>query len=557
MPGGVWFYAVKRSLRYLSLILKYSLLLVLLFFLAGHERANPKLGNTAIEFFSSDFRHGILLNIKNTEANSYDENLEKKLIYWFYSKRQFQPAWTINYQANNSYDDLITLLESATNYGLFSSLYKTDQLRAFYFKMINSSDDQERLDARIQLESSTTLAAFRFMIHLSTGLGNYDTTGVYLNFINNLPSYLNYHIEQKRIQQGILNVQPKSQEYLRLQNAWEKYIHVAAHDTMQCNTELFRKNNNLIAFKLVSQGYLNENLVSDSIAISDAIRILQRSHCIEETGFADQNTLHVLSISTMNKFYQVSLNLDRLRKDELKNRNSILVNIPEFCLHYYDKEGRNTSFKIIVGKKYTPTPILTSQVNRIIANPYWTVPKSITFDEIIPRIKRDSTYLQRNGFSLIDNYENPVNATSIDWSSINPGEFDYWIRQKNSRSNALGVVKFLFPNKYRVYLHDTQSKRLFQKNIRAYSHGCIRVQNPQELAQMILSTNTKPEKNIDFKDLMISKERHDIKLDEPISIFVRYYTCTADKEGNIYYHPDIYSRDGRELKELISNITRI
>lgn len=550
-PRRVWFSTIKHSLKYLALIFKYSLLLFLLFFLAGHERANPKIGNTNIEFFSSDFRLGILLNIKNTAVNSYDDNLEKKLIYWFYSERQFQPAWTLNYETNHSYDDLISLIRRAENFGLLSSLYNTDDLNLYYNMMHNSSDDEERLDARVKLERATTLAAFRFMIHLSTGIGDYDTSAVYLTFVNSLPAHLNQQVDQKNIKTGVLDVQPKSLEYIRLQKALEKYMTIASKDTIHYTTDLLKNNNNLILQRLVSQGYLAENFINDSNLVSNAIKSFQRFHCIEETGSIDKETLNALSLGTTEKFYQVSLNLDRLRKNDLKNRNSILVNIPEFRLHYYDNQGLNTTFNVVVGKRHTPTPEITSKINRIVANPYWTVPKSITHNEIIPKLKKDSTFLQRNGYSVIDNFENPVNASSIDWESVKAGEFDYWIRQNNSRSNALGVVKFLFPNNHRVYLHDTQSKKLFNKKVRAYSHGCVRVQNPRELAQMIISSNKKTDKPLDIYKIIDSKARHDIRLDEPISIYIRYFTCTADTEGNIYFHPDIYSRDKKEMEEFI------
>ncbi len=556
-PGKVWFSNIKHSLKYLTLIFKYSLLLVLLFFLAGYERANPKIGNTTIEFFSSDFRLGILLNIKNTAVNSYDENLEKKLIYWFYSERQFQPAWTLNYETNDSYDEFISVVERAENFGLFSSLYKTDNLKLYYNMMHNSSDDKERLEARVKLERATTLAAFRFMIHLSTGMGDYDTSAVYLTFINSLPAHLNQQIEQKNIRTGVLDVQPKSIEYTKLQKALEKYLILASSDTIKYKTDLLQNNDSLILHRLVSQGYLARNYINDSNIVSNAIKSFQRFHCLEETGSVDKETIQALCLGTKDKFYQVSLNLNRLRKDELKNKNSILVNIPEFRLHYYDHEGKITIFNVVVGKKHTPTPVLTSVINRIVTNPYWTVPKSITYNEIIPKLRKDSTYLQRNGFSIIDNNENPVNASSIDWASVKTGEFDYWIRQNNNRSNALGVIKFLFPNSHRVYLHDTQSKKLFDKKVRAFSHGCVRVQNPQELAQMIISSNSRAEVKLNIRKIISTKERHDIRLDEPISIFIRYYTCTVDIEGNIYYHPDIYSRDKKEIEELLKLTNRV
>lgn len=547
-----WFTPIKNSFRYLILAFKYSALLVLLFFLAGHERANPKIGKTSIEFFSSDFRMGILLNIKNTQVNCYSENLEKKLIYWFYSGRQFQPAWTLNYETNTAYHDFISLIESAENYGLFSDVYKTNDLKVLYNKMHNSLDDEERLDARVRLERAVTLASFRFMIHLSTGLGDYDTTSSYLSFINGLPAHLNECFDEQNIRKGILNVQPSTLEYVRLQKALEDYLKVAANDTLQYNSEILNNSDSIILARLVSQGYLAENFIHDSLVVSNAIRSFQRFHCIEESGAVNKKTLQALCLNTKNKFHRVSLNLNRLRRDELKNMNSILVNIPEFRLHYYDQDGKETQFNIIVGKKHTPTPVLTSEITRVIANPYWTVPKSITYNEIIPKLRRDSSFLMRNGFQVIDDNQNQIDASSIDWKTLKRGEFDYWIRQKNSGSNALGVVKFHFPNNRRVYLHDTQSKKLFNRNVRAFSHGCIRVQNPQELAQMILNTNKKEVENLDIHKIINSKQRRDIRLDEPVSIFIRYYTCTADSEGNIYYHPDIYSRDRKEIQEIIA-----
>jgi murein L,D-transpeptidase YcbB/YkuD len=395
------------------------------------------------------------------------------------------------------------------------------------------------------------------MIHLATGIGDYDTSAVYLSFINSLPAHLNQQINQNNLRHGILSVQPRNIEYVKLQKALEKYLSIASKDTIQYGTDILLHNDSLILSRLVSQGYLAENFVNDSNLISNAIKSFQRFHCIVETGTIDYNTIRALSRGTKENFYQISLNLDRIRKNELKNRNSIVVNIPEFRLHYYDKVGNNRIFNVVVGKKNTPTPVLTSEINRIVANPYWTVPKSITHKEIIPKLKKDSTFLQRNGFTIIDNFENQVNASSIDWESVKESEFNYWIRQKNSRSNALGVIKFLFPNKHRVYLHDTQSKRLFSKNVRAYSHGCVRVQNPQELAQMILSSNKKAESNLDIYEIINTRELHDIRLDEPISIFIRYFTCTADAEGNIYFHPDIYSRDNKELEEFLKLTNRV
>jgi murein L,D-transpeptidase YcbB/YkuD len=326
---------------------------------------------------------------------------------------------------------------------------------------------------------------------------------------------------------------------------------------MSYSVQEFKENNNLVIDRLCRQGFLDRSFINDSAAVQSALENFQQSHNIEQTGELNKQTLIALTLSTRDKFNKIALNLDRLRKDELSNENCVLVNIPEFRLHYYNPAGVPQSFNVVVGRTYTPTPLLTSKIERIVANPYWTVPKSITFNEFIPKIKKDSLYLQKHGYSVIDKFENPVDASQIDWNNVKRGEFDYWIRQPNNGRNALGVVKFLFPNKYSVYLHDTQSKRLFKRKVRAYSHGCVRVQNPEDLAQCILKDyyTSKSGKEINFKNIVKKKDRRELRLNESLPVYIRYYTCTADTLGNINYHPDIYKKDDASLEEIMAYLS--
>ncbi len=549
----------KLMLGFKSIILlaKYTFLLGLLFLLAGYEAANPKIGNTTVEFFSGEFRNGLQAVVVNNNAKDTLQGMNDRLLREFYYLRQNMPAWTLNFEVNESYEMLHSLLNSAWDYGLIPAQYSINRLDELEVAMTKSQSDETNLKARIEFELSATASALEFITHISTGFRDADTTETYRIFCNNLPVYLNRVINENNIRQGILELQPDNREYVRLQNALHRYLSKAGEDTMKFSLEELKRNDSLVIVRLCRQGFLDKSFINDSSAVRSALENFQAAHNIEQTGELDKSTLKSLTLTTKDKFNRIALNLDRLRKDRVRNDNCVLVNIPEFRLYYYNPVGESKSFNVVVGKTYTQTPLLTSKIERIIANPYWTVPRSITFNEFIPKIKKDSLYLQKHGYSVIDKFENPVDASQIDWNNVKPGEFDYWIRQPNGNRNALGVVKFLFPNKYSVYLHDTQSKRLFKRKVRAYSHGCVRVQDPQELAQCILQDyyTGKSGKEISFRKIVQKKERVELRLDESLPVYIRYYTCTADAEGNISYHPDIYKKDDASMKEIMAYLS--
>jgi murein L,D-transpeptidase YcbB/YkuD len=184
----------------------------------------------------------------------------------------------------------------------------------------------------------------------------------------------------------------------------------------------------------------------------------------------------------------------------------------------------------------------------IIANPVWYVPKSITMKEILPKIKADTGYLRRNGFRILDDRYRTVNERSLDLNALSGDDFNYTLRQNRGADNALGQVKFIFPNPYAIYLHDTPGKTLFAKDIRAFSHGCIRIKDPERLAGYIIH-----EINGDDTDMaaLIRNGGHreiDIAVNLPIQI--RYITCEADESGNLFFYKDIYGIDEKELLQL-------
>jgi murein L,D-transpeptidase YcbB/YkuD len=228
----------------------------------------------------------------------------------------------------------------------------------------------------------------------------------------------------------------------------------------------------------------------------------------------------------------------------------IWVNLPSFYLQLMDGDSVRLTSKVICGKPITRTPQLTSAISEMITYPQWTVPASIIAKEILPAIKRNTGYLAKKGFSLVDKDGNVVHPDSVDWSKYNKA-IPYRVVQGSGDENALGILKFNFSNKYAVYLHDTNQRYLFGNAFRALSHGCVRVQNWQELALYILKNDTlsratKTTARIDsLKNWLGRKEKRSLVIRNRVPLFIRYITCEGKADGLVFYD-DIYGEDKRK-----------
>ncbi|MBN1951287.1 MAG: L,D-transpeptidase family protein [Bacteroidales bacterium] len=543
-----WFSALQNTVKYLFIISKYAFLGVFMVVLASHEVVKPVIGEEGLEYYHEEFRRGAIQyfgEVRQTDSVQPD----LCLVEAFYKTRNYEPAWTINFQANGNLNAMLKLIGESHHYGLLPSYYSYHELKAALQDLQKDASLSNKKAARLVLEEMATTAALTMMQHISSGVRENDTTKAYREFVSSLPAYLNQVVRHKSVRNGILDLQPRNKQYTELQHALSGYLYKAFNDTLTYTVSDLEGNFEAISNRLILQGYMDKTFRNDTVAIINALNHFQRVHFLEESETPDEKTLTALARGTREKFYQIALNLDRIRKDELTNTNAILVNIPEFRLHYYNAAGEELDFRVVVGKSTSPTPLIRSQLETIVTNPSWTVPRSITRNELLPRIKKDSLYLEKNGYSIVDNYNETIDASSIDWETLEAKDFNYWFRQEKI-NNALGVVKFLFPNDYSVYLHDTPSKSLFNKTIRAYSHGCVRVENPQDLAQALVENHTKSKE--DVKKVIRQQERKEIEISESVSIFIRYYSCTADSLGTIYYHPDIYSQDEQAINDLFA-----
>ena len=240
----------------------------------------------------------------------------------------------------------------------------------------------------------------------------------------------------------------------------------------------------------------------------------------------------------------IEINLERWRFERVAfGSRYIFVNIPAFKLYVVENDSVILESRVIVGTPKTPTPPLSSVVECFVTYPYWHVPRKIAVEEYLPMIQQDSTFIERNKFDVLDRKGDLINPDTVDWSRFNKNNFPVSLRQREGRDNALGIIKFLFDNPYAVFLHDTNAKRLFRSNERAFSHGCIRMEKAIELAHYLV-TGDLNRKSKDVERYLKEERRHSIELPNSIPIFVRYYTCDFDNL-QLNYYKDIYGRDRR------------
>jgi murein L,D-transpeptidase YcbB/YkuD len=479
-----------------------------------------------------------------------------ELIKTFYALNGYKPAWTINYNLTNDSWELIDLIERVRYYGLDRDYYNIRLIEKIKTALQRNNINDKNIKLRQDFELIITDATFKLMIHLKKGVDYSATDSSTVSYINSLPEYLLSSLHKKDLVNSILRLQPGNADYILLQKSLEKFldkVYLSDEEIYIPDSEsetVIARNN--AAKVLVNFGYLSESLANVDTVYETALKSFQKFNGLIPTGRLDKNTRKALSKSTLYRYNQIALNINRLRQEQELGDNFIYVNIPAYKLKVVEKCTVRKVFNVIVGKPWTPTPVMSSKIERIITNPFWNVPKRITRNEILPQIKKDSSYLVRNRFKLLDSYQNVTKYSDINWDNISADNFNYYIRQDASRSNALGAIKFLFPNPYNIYLHDTPSKKLFSKSIRAFSHGCIRLQNPDKLAEYIIEKNHKDKESLSIRTLLEKGIHREIVIDNPLNIYVRYLTCEADEQGNIYFYNDIYSKDDKQI-ELLFN----
>ncbi|MCW8126765.1 L,D-transpeptidase family protein [Microbulbifer halophilus] len=273
-------------------------------------------------------------------------------------------------------------------------------------------------------------------------------------------------------------------------------------------------------------------------ALQQAVRRFQRRHGLKEDALVDDRTRARLNIDPAERARTLGANLRRweaMPKD--LGPRYIVVNIPDFSLRLVDRGRDQFRMRVVVGKTKHMTPQLTTRMTRVILNPTWRVPRNIALRELLPK---GSARLSAKGYQLVNHRGHSVPFTRGNIAGIRRGKV--MLQQKGGPGNALGRVKFVIPNKQAIFLHDTNSKHLFKRSQRAFSHGCIRLEKPLEFARMMLrEQNSWGEEQIERT--LNSPRTQGIELENPIPVYIAYWTAWVDEEGLLQFRPDIYDRD--------------
>lgn len=271
-------------------------------------------------------------------------------------------------------------------------------------------------------------------------------------------------------------------------------------------------------------------------AFVEAVKRAQRSFGLKDDGIANKALISQLNVPIKARIEQMLVNLERMRwLPEKSDSNRIVVNIPEFVLHVFENNKQVLKMNIVVGKEGTSTVIFNDYLKYIVFSPYWNVPHSIVKNEIVPAIKRNKNYLARNHMEITGNSGSvPI------------------VRQLPGPWNSLGRVKFLFPNNYNIYLHDTPAKSLFSKEKRAFSHGCIRIEDPVSMAEYLLR-NDSLWTSAKIKDAMMLGKEKWVTLKTPVPVFISYYTAWVDSNGELNFRDDIYGHDRQMAEHLFTS----
>ncbi|SFT45945.1 Putative peptidoglycan binding domain-containing protein [Lishizhenia tianjinensis] len=299
---------------------------------------------------------------------------------------------------------------------------------------------------------------------------------------------------------------------------------------------------------LYTKGFTDGPEIDDSI-YTLALMKFQTMNGLEADGVLGKNTVEALNESNASKYNRTVLALDKWRwKDSLPDKY-IWVNIPAYELSLYINDSLKRQHRVVVGTRFNRTPQFTADMKTIVAYPFWHVPYSISSKEILPHLKKDSNYLAKNNYKIFKDGSR-VDASQVDWSKIGRNSFPYSVRQDGGSYNSLGLVKLLFPNEHSVYIHDTPSKKFFDKAVRSYSHGCIRCQNPLELAGYILERDTNVY-NRDSLDVLIARRtQKTIPLNHPFPVFVDYISVGTDSNDAIVFYLNVYNKDEEWLRLL-------
>jgi L,D-transpeptidase YcbB len=495
-----------------------------------------------------------LLN-RNTKIRAVET--ERKAIVAFYRENEFKPAWTANGQISERARAVLKILAESATDGLVPFNYLPAGFTSFDNPEDVIASDAQKLG---QFDVALTAQVLKYARHLSGGQFDPNRLSLY-NDIKpepvNADAALRVLGHTPFLEAYLQSLAPKNPQYTIFKDALSKaQSEVAPVEQIETgptvrvgksDPRIPKVRAKLQQLALVAEDELiinDENTLDQTT--SKALKIFQRANKLKQTGSLDATTVKAFNKDNRGDQRQrLVYNMERLRwLPKNLGKRYVLVNQPAFEVNVIEDGKSVWNSRVVVGRPMTQTYAFSDTIETVVFNPTWGVPASIIVNEYGPKSRKDPGYLDRNGFKVINSKGDIVSSKSIDWFAMGQAP-NFGVQQPSGDGNALGEVKFVFPNAHDIYMHDTPSRNLFADSMRAYSHGCVRVQNPRDFAEVLLGWSQD-----DIAATIGTGEALPVSMKQKTPVHMTYFTAWPDAKGEIHYFDDIYGRDEAIAKAL-------
>ena len=491
----------------------------------------------------------------------------------FYAAREGAPAWVDGRQPNKPSAAAIATLERARLHALDPADYAAAAVlaeRTALADLKNADDDSRRAQQLAGFERHLTTAMLSLAHDVAVGRTSPTVIDSRWKARRQSPDLA---LALEAALDGNLDawpdaVRPGHPEYERLQQALRSLTGVQQRggwphvDSRALSPRRASEAVVTLRQRLAAAGFLNEAAGASKSAVYDesveaGVKAFQEHHRLKATGTVDEATATAMNVSVADRLTQIGLNLERWRwmPDDFGPRH-LLVNIPQYLVMAREAGKIVLDIRVVVGKVGNNTPVFSGDMQTVVFSPYWNIPDTILAGETAPAVMKDRNFLAKNNIEVVRltaRGAEPVNADDVDWGDTESLK-QLSVRQRPGAQNALGHVKFLFPNPYDVYLHDTPADALFSRQGRALSHGCVRVEEPETLAKYVLRDYAEWPTDRILTAMHSGNEQH-VKLKASIPVHIVYFTAWVDDDGGMHFLQDVYGYDATQMRRRSAAIT--
>ncbi len=524
------------------------------------DKQQKKVALAAAKEFPQQTDSVYVVNFTRSDAD-FKEHLN--LMKLFYRERQYRFAWFKDGELVPQAYKLVEVIGRAHEEGLNPNDYARKDLKGMFQRLEQAKNDSTR--HKLQEELDVTLTASYFDYATDFYKGTVDPRSmdnieweVKRNKIK-LHKALQTILKERESRYPYYEFEALHDGYIRLRTALKQYRQAKQEGgwpKIELATKMLKPGDSAQAVLTVRHRILGkpaentpQNRVYDP-QLAAAVKNFQIRHGLKPDGVVGGETLRVMNIPIEERIDQIILNMERWRWVPKRFEDKyVFVNIPEYMLHVFEKGKEVLNMKVVVGKEMHATPVFSDKLEYIVFYPYWNITPQILTEEIAPAQAQNPNYLARNDMELVKDIGNNkvqvLPASSVDWYSVDEN-FKYRVRQRPGSKNPLGFVKFIFPNEHNVYLHDTPSDHLFNQAERGFSHGCIRLEKPFELAQYLLKDQKQWTPSA-IKAAMHGGEEKYVNLSAKVPVYIVYFTAWVDDAGAVHFRDDVYGHD-RDLE---------